>query len=270
MHPPHSHFPPAVLVDPRYLAAAMFLSLREFLGKATKHWWALLTGLVSGAAGLVGNLSGKSVGLSPDLWYIFAAVGLVVAAFLAFHDIRRERDDLRKRLDSAHDRRRFQVQDRIEEAYEEYRRDVSEFVQYVDAAFSNYRRRAGCSVEHWKDALPNDSRNQPEPLEGFARSMSTNSCSSYLLADECARYHQLRQNLVGFFNRCGRILRRQPEVYRQFIHSEVRVHQYEILHLLSYLQPARGRSVHGNARIEEGNEPDWLLLWERWQLDPPG
>jgi hypothetical protein len=68
-------------------------SLRHHGAAIVKYWWALLVGGVFGALGVYTIVSHDDLrGVSTLHWFLLALLCLIVAQFLAFSDVRRERD----------------------------------------------------------------------------------------------------------------------------------------------------------------------------------
>jgi hypothetical protein len=78
---------------------AVWQSLREFIPAVLKHWWFIVPGVVLGAWSLVG-LFAPTAQLPPWVWLAVFDVGLLLAVFRAYHEVRVQRDDARKRADS--------------------------------------------------------------------------------------------------------------------------------------------------------------------------
>jgi hypothetical protein len=93
------------------------VSLREHGQRVRQRGWVLIVTGVGGVLGLIALTVPPSTGKHPGpliptwLWVSLIVVGVVVAQFLAFHDVRKERDavkaDMRSRFDSI--RYRFQM-----------------------------------------------------------------------------------------------------------------------------------------------------------------
>jgi hypothetical protein len=64
-------------------------SLSEYFRRVGAHWWALIVGAAGGAAGIVSRVTGWS--LPAWVWVTVLLAGVVVAQFLAFHDLFQER-----------------------------------------------------------------------------------------------------------------------------------------------------------------------------------
>jgi hypothetical protein len=83
----------------RSLAWEIVTSVREFGPRVIQRWWALIVVFVGGVLGLISLTvlpSPHYQALVPVwLWLTIVFAGLLLSAFLAFHDVRKERDDVR-------------------------------------------------------------------------------------------------------------------------------------------------------------------------------
>ena len=72
----------------------MWNSLSEFVRTIIGYWWALVPGVVIGGIGLWEWIAGQPLPVSLPAWLRFtiAVAALLIAAFLAFHKVRVERD----------------------------------------------------------------------------------------------------------------------------------------------------------------------------------
>lgn len=66
----------------------MWRSLRAYLPAVIRHWWVLVAGILAAAVGLVADIR-SNFALPVSVWAIAFVAALVVAQFLAFHDLRR-------------------------------------------------------------------------------------------------------------------------------------------------------------------------------------
>jgi hypothetical protein len=85
-------------------------SLREFALKVGQHWYAVVIGVIGGGLGVAASVAAAVKPKAPPvvvplwIWVPILAVGVLVAVFRAFHDMRMERDSALAEV-----RRRFEV-----------------------------------------------------------------------------------------------------------------------------------------------------------------
>jgi hypothetical protein len=71
----------------------MWQSFKEFLPAVLRHWWAIVPGVALGAWSLFG-LFRPTVRVAEWVWLAVFGVGLILAMFLAFHDVRKRLGDV--------------------------------------------------------------------------------------------------------------------------------------------------------------------------------
>jgi hypothetical protein len=97
--------PHAVVVDPERLGTAEETrgdsqpshvgdSLWEYANRVIGHWWWLVLGLVATCLGLYCVIFAHVLGLRSWVWFAIALATFSVAQFLAFHEVRKERNEV--------------------------------------------------------------------------------------------------------------------------------------------------------------------------------
>jgi hypothetical protein len=69
-------------------------SLWEYSRHVLSRWWWLVVGVVAAALGLYTVFASHILGVRSWLWFLVALVAFSVAQFFAFHDVRKERNDV--------------------------------------------------------------------------------------------------------------------------------------------------------------------------------
>jgi hypothetical protein len=69
-------------------------SLWEYSRHVLSRWWWLVLGVVAAGLGLYTVFVAHVVGVRSWVWFVLALVAFSIAQFLAFHDVRRERNDV--------------------------------------------------------------------------------------------------------------------------------------------------------------------------------
>ena len=67
-------------------------SLNEYIRAVGRKWWAMI-GFGVGALGIASGVSGNTFLLPYWAWVIIGIIPLMVAQFLAYHEVRKQRDD---------------------------------------------------------------------------------------------------------------------------------------------------------------------------------
>lgn len=78
----------------------MWQSLREYISAVVRKWWAII-GFLIGALGLISMVSGITILLPYWAWFIVGIIAFIVAQFLVYHEVRKQRDDARNEVASA-------------------------------------------------------------------------------------------------------------------------------------------------------------------------
>ena len=73
----------------------MWRSFREYIPAVVRRWWAVIVFGAGDALGITSSVLGKTILLPYWAWFIIGAIALIVAQFLAYHEVRKQRDDAR-------------------------------------------------------------------------------------------------------------------------------------------------------------------------------
>ena len=79
---------------------SMRQSLKEYIPAVVRSWWAII-GLLVEALGIGSGVSGNTILLPYWAWLIIGIIGLIVAQVLAYHKLRKQRDEGRNKVASA-------------------------------------------------------------------------------------------------------------------------------------------------------------------------
>jgi hypothetical protein len=80
-------------------------SFSEYIPAVFRWWWAMVVSGIGGVLGAVATTTDKGVLLPAWGWFVISVVALSVAQFLAFHKVRVQRDELKRQLDEANNKR---------------------------------------------------------------------------------------------------------------------------------------------------------------------
>jgi len=75
-------------------------SLKEYIPAVVRSLWAII-GLIIGAIGIISGVSGNTILLPYWAWVIIGVIALIFAQFLAYHKVRKKRDDAGNKVASA-------------------------------------------------------------------------------------------------------------------------------------------------------------------------
>lgn len=75
-------------------------SLREYIPFVLHRWWAMVAFAFGDILGIITTLAGKAILLPSWAWFTIGTVALFIAMFLAFHEVRVERDEVKGGIDS--------------------------------------------------------------------------------------------------------------------------------------------------------------------------
>lgn len=78
---------------------SMRQSLKEYIRTVVRSWWVII-GFLVGLLGIVGGASGNTILLPYWVWVSIGIIALIVAQFLAYHKVRRQRDEARNEVGS--------------------------------------------------------------------------------------------------------------------------------------------------------------------------
>ena len=77
----------------------MWQSFKEYIPTVVRSWWAII-GFLVGALGIASGVSGNTILLPYWAWLIIGTIALIVAQFLAYHKVRKQRDEARGEVTS--------------------------------------------------------------------------------------------------------------------------------------------------------------------------
>lgn len=69
----------------------MWQSIREYISAVVRKWWAII-GFLIGALGLISLVSSITILLPYWAWLIIGLIALMVAQFLVYREVRKQRD----------------------------------------------------------------------------------------------------------------------------------------------------------------------------------
>lgn len=78
---------------------SMRQSFKEYIRTVVRSWWVII-GFLVGLLGIVSGASGNTILLPYWVWVSIGIIALIVAQFLAYHKVRRQRDEARNEVGS--------------------------------------------------------------------------------------------------------------------------------------------------------------------------
>lgn len=127
---------------------SVLASLREFCIRIARHVYTLLVGLIGGILGLVSTVySAARPKAAPPvslwLWLPLLAGGLLVTIFLAFHDVRTERDKARVQIREV----RESAETALAKAYDAAQTEIGEIREKAQAEIRDAQDSAQAEIE---------------------------------------------------------------------------------------------------------------------------
>jgi len=77
----------------------MWQSFKEYIRAVGQRWWAII-GFLVGVLGIISGVLDITIGLPYWAWVIIGIIALIMAQFLAYHKVRKQRDEARGEVTS--------------------------------------------------------------------------------------------------------------------------------------------------------------------------